>query len=105
MRWALASLLTLGLLAAACSPRRDAIVLNGTIITVENQSSREWRNVVVTVNDHFRGGAKTLSAGQLLTAPLGQFQTAYGQRFALGRQPVFKIDVEAITDRGEAVRL
>jgi hypothetical protein len=103
--WAAAGLLAVALWASACGPRREAIVLNGNIITIENQTSREWKNVVVTVNDHFQGGARTLTAGQVLTAPLSQFQTAHGQRFAIGRQSVFKIEVAATDDRGEAVAL
>jgi len=91
--------------AAACAPRRDPIVVNGSIVTIENQTSHEWSNVVVTVNDHFRGGARTLAAGQLLTAPLSQFQTAFGQRFAIGRQTVFKIEVTATDARGQPVTL
>jgi hypothetical protein len=93
------------LLAAGCSSRRDPIVINDNIITIENQTSREWRQVVVTVNDHFRGGSPSLAAGGLLTAPLSNFQTGFGQRFAVGRQSVFKIEVTATDARGEAVKL
>jgi hypothetical protein len=105
-RWLAAAGLVLSVaLAGACRTTRDAIVLDGNIITIENQTSREWRNVVVTVNDHFRGGAKTLAAGQVLTAPLSQFETAFGQRFAPARQSVLKIEVAATDAGGEAVTL
>ena len=30
---------------------------------VQNQTKQEWRNVVVTVNDHFRAGAAPLAPG------------------------------------------
>jgi hypothetical protein len=92
-------------LAAACTSPRDPIVINDNIITIENQTSREWRNVVVTVNDHFRGGSPSLAARGLLTAPLSTFQTSFGQRFAVGRQAVFKIEVAATDARGEPVKL
>jgi hypothetical protein len=102
---AAAGLVACAVLADGCRTPRDAIVLDGNIITIENQTSGEWRNVVVTVNDHFRGGAKTLAAGQLLTAPLSQFETAFGQRFSPARQSVFKIEVAATDANGEAVKV
>ena len=44
------------LASAACSAPRDPIIVDEGMVTVENQTSREWRNVKVTVNDHFSGG-------------------------------------------------
>ena len=59
--------------------RPGPITVGDNIVSVQNQTSRDWRNVVVTVNDHFRGGAPTLIAGSRMAAPLSQFQTAFGQ--------------------------
>lgn len=97
--------LTVPLLAAACSPKRDPIAITDGTVSVENQTSREWRNVIVTVNDHFRGGAPRLASGGRLTSPLSQLQTAFGQRFKTDRQSVFKVEVTATDDRGEPVTL
>jgi hypothetical protein len=91
--------------AAACSGRTDPISLRDNVVTVENRSPREWRNVVVTVNDHFRGGAQRVAAGGRLTAPLSQFQSGYGQRYQVSRQLVFKIEVAATDENGQPVRL
>jgi len=104
---ALVVLATLPTLAtiAACSIPRDTIIIDEGMVIVENQTSRAWRNVRVTVNDHFSGGAPTLAAGSRLTAPLSQFQTAYGQKFDRGRQSVFKVVVTATDDDGKAVSL
>src|SRR5262245_43980315 len=71
----------LAMTIGACSAPRDPIVVEEGMVTVENQTNREWRNVKVTINDHFSGGAPVLSAGGRLTAPLSQFQTAFGQKF------------------------
>lgn len=101
----LAVALALPLVAAACSDRRDPITIAGGTVTVDNRTRREWRNVVVTVNDHFRGGAARLAPGGRLTAPLSQFQTGHGQRFSLSRQSVFKVEVTATDDRGDPVAL
>jgi hypothetical protein len=95
-------------LAAAlsgCSSRHDPIFLQEGIVVVENQTSREWRDVVVTVNDHFRGGAPSLAAGSRLTAPLSEFRTAYGQKYDRSRQSVSKIEVTATDADGKPVKL
>jgi hypothetical protein len=93
------------LLAAACSPPPHPIAVNDGTVTIDNRTEQEWRNVTVTVNDHFRGGAPTLAAGSRLTAPLSQFQTGLGQRFSLTRQSVTKIEVTATDATGQPVRL
>ena len=100
-RWRVRLTLAAWLLAAACSATRAPVRLEGDIVIVENQTAREWRNVVVTVNDHFRGGSAVLAPGGRLTAPLSGFQTAFGQRFSRATQSVAKIEVAA-TDAGGA---
>jgi hypothetical protein len=92
-------------LAVACSPPRDPIVIEEGMVTVENMTNRDWKNVRVTVNYHFTGGASVLAAGGRLTAPLSQFQTAYGQKFDRGRQSVFKVEVTATDTDGKPVNL
>jgi hypothetical protein len=92
------------LLAPACSPRLDPITVHENIVTVENRTSRDWRDVIITVNDHFRGGAPLLAAGGRLTAPLSQFQTAYGRLYDL-RQNVLKVEVTATDTSGAPVQL
>ena len=92
-------------LAAACDAPRDPIIVDEGIVTVENMTAREWRNVRVTVNDHFTGGTSVLEPGGRLTAPLSQFQTGLGQKFDRGRQSVFKVEVTATEPDGKAVHI
>lgn len=92
------------LLVAACVPRPDPIQVAENTVIVENQTSRDWRNVVITVNDHFRGGTAKLAARGRLSAPLSQFQTGFGQRYDIGRA-VFKVEVTATDSSGEPVSL
>jgi hypothetical protein len=100
-RLALAGLL----LSGACSDDRPPVTIKDNIVTVENQTPREWRNVIISVNDHFRGGGATLAAGGRMTAPLSGFQTAFGQRFDSSRQSVSKIEVTATDAGGTPVAL
>jgi len=92
-------------LAAACDVPRDPIIVDEGVVTVENLTAVEWRNVRVTVNDHFSGGAAVLEPGGRLTAPLSQFQTGLGQKFDRGRQSVFKVEVIATDPDGKAVNI
>ncbi len=93
------------LLASACAPRPDPIRIQENVVIIQNQTSRDWRNVIITVNDHFRGGAPLLASGGQLIAPLSQFQTAFGQRYDFSRQRVFKIEVAAADSSGDPVQL
>jgi hypothetical protein len=107
IRWQAGRALALAVLvlAAACDAPRDPVVVDEGMVTVENQTRTEWRNVRVTVNDHFSGGVAVLAPGGRLTAPLSQFQTGFGQKFDRGRQSVFKVDVSATEPDGTPVTL
>ena len=98
-------LVLLVLLGAACKSRPGPIDVAENVVTVQNQTSRDWRNVVVTVNDHFRGGTPALAAGSRMAAPLSQFQTAFGQHYDVSRQFVFKVEVTATDANGDPVKL
>jgi hypothetical protein len=103
--WGALLVMVLAAAIGACSVPRDPIIIEEGLLTVENQTSREWRNVRVTINHHFSGGVATLAPGGRLNAPLSQFQTAYGQKFDRGRQSVFKVDVTATDPDGKPVTL
>ena len=102
LRTAIAALLVT---SAACTAARDPIVVKDGMLVLENQSAGEWRNVRITINDHFSGGAPLLPAGGLLTAPLRDFQSGFGHRFDRSRMTVFKVRVTATDASGRAVAL
>jgi hypothetical protein len=91
--------------ALACSEGRDPIVVKDGMLVVENQTTRDWRNVRVTVNHHFSGGVAQLPAGGLMNAPLRDFQTGFGQRFDRSRMTVFRVEVSATDANGEPVSI
>jgi hypothetical protein len=94
------------LLAIGCSEKaRNPIQVGEGAIVVDNQTGQEWRNVIITVNEHFRGGARTLAPGGRLNAPLSQFQTGHGQRFTPDRTMVMTVIVTATDAAGQPVRL
>lgn len=100
-----AAALGLVLLAAACDDRRDPIILEEGVITIENQTGSEWTNVRVVVNDYFGGSAPSLAPGQRMNAVLSNMQTGFGQRYDRGRMSVYKIEVTATDADGEPVKL
>ena len=90
---------------AACEERRDPITLVEGVITIENQTGSEWKNVRVVVNDYFGGRAPSLGPGQRMNAVLSNMETGFGQRFDRNRMSVYKIEVTATDTDGEPVKL
>lgn len=97
------ALLVLGL-SAACSDPPPPVQVDENTITVLNQTKDEWRNVLITVNDHYRGGAPVLKPDGRLNAPVSQFDTGFGQRWVVGTL-IRKVEVTARTASGEPVKL
>ena len=89
----------------ACSRPPDPIVVEDSGIVVRNNTPRDWKNVRVTVNDHFVGGVPLLLARGRMNAPFSKFQTGFGQRFDATHQVVFKVEVTATDSGGEPVSL
>ncbi len=100
-----AAVAALGCAASGCAEERKPIVIRDGILVLENQTAREWRNVRVTVNDYFTGGVPSLLPTGLMTAPLRDFQTGFGQRFDQSRTAVYKVEVTATDTAGEPVSI
>jgi hypothetical protein len=92
-------------LLTACRGKPEPIRVNGGHLVIENQTSQEWRDVVVTVNAYYRGGAPSLAPGGRLETALGNFTTGLGQRFDTNREPVRRVEVRAKNASGEPVAL
>jgi hypothetical protein len=104
LRWAILTLLLTNSWTS-CAPPRDPIVVRDGMLILENQTTREWRNVRVTINDHFTAGTPVLLPGGLLTGALRDFQTGFGQRFDRSTMSVFKVRVSAVDPAGQPVAL
>lgn len=73
-------------------------------MSVLNQTDQDWTNVLITVNDHFRGFVPALKADGRANAPLTQFSTGHGQKWSQGAY-VKTIDVTAKAADGSEVKL
>ena len=91
-------------LAASCSKPEDPIQVDTNAITVLNQTSDDWKGLLIVVNDHYRGGAPVLRAAGRLNAPIGQFETGFGQRWPSGTR-ITKVVVTAKSASGEDVKI
>ena len=98
----LAAVLTV--LVAGCSEPPPPISVSDGMVTVLNQTDQDWKGVLITVNDHYRGFVDTLRAEGRANAPLSQFTTGHGQRWAQGAY-VKTIDVTAKAADGSDVTL
>lgn len=96
----------LGILGlAACSEIQEPIVVEDGSVTIQNLSDSDWKDVRITVNDHFNGGVRSLAAGQRLNAPLSQFQSGLGYRYDRARMSPYKVEVTATDAGGNPVKL
>jgi hypothetical protein len=91
-------------LAAGCSEPPPPVSVSEGMVTVLNQTEQDWKDVLITVNDHFRGVVPTLKAQGRANAPLAQFDTGHGQRWRQGTY-VKTIDVKAKAADGSEVTL
>ena len=105
LRPAIRLLLAALLLTAACSDPIDPVIVDEGMITVQNQTEYEWRDVRLIVNDYFGGGVSSLQPGARMNATLSSLQTGHGQKFDRGRMSVYKVEVTATDAAGRPVKL
>ena len=95
--------LVLLVVVAACGKPPDSLQIEQNAIALLNQTDHEWKNVLIVVNDHYRGGAPTLKAGGRLNAPISQFDTGFGQRWP-ATERIRKVVATATSANGEAIK-
>lgn len=91
-------------LVAGCSDPPPPISLSDGMVTVHNQTEHDWSEVLITVNDHYRGYVKVLKSEGRANAPLSQLTTGHGQRWREGAS-VRSIVVTAKSAAGTDVKL
>jgi hypothetical protein len=87
-----------------CTDPPPPIAVGEGMVTVVNQTDQDWKEVLITVNDHFRGFVPVLKAEGRANAPLSQLSTGHGQRWMSGT-PVRTVDVSARSADGADVKL
>jgi hypothetical protein len=72
--------------AGACSKDEPPISVTEGMVTLVNSTEEDWSEVLITVNDHYRGYIPVLKAEGRANAPLSQMTTGHGQRWVQGRR-------------------
>lgn len=83
----------------------DPIVIADGAVTVRNQTTEDWQNVRIWVNEHYSGGARVIPAGGFVREPLSRFVAAQGQTMNPAGTKVTSVVVLANAPDGSRVRV
>lgn len=83
----------------------EPIVIADGAVTVRNQTTQDWQNVRIWVNEHYSGGAKGIPAGGFVREPLSRFVAAQGQRINVANSKITSVVVLANAPDGSRVRV
>jgi len=81
------------------------IIVADNVVTVQNATSEEWRNVEVWLNYHYRVTRSSMPPGERFGIPLNVFVAGFGQRFDVRRQVVQTVQVKATASSGAPIDL
>ena len=92
--------------AAGCTKvPGEPLELERNMLTVSNQSSKDWTNVEVWLNTYFRVTTSSVRAGSRFQAPLDTFVAGFGQRFDFHRMQVRDLRLTAKLPDGTPLEL
>lgn len=98
--------LAVAVVFAACSSQpKEPIQLDGSILTIDNRSDKDWSNVEIWINTYYRITARTIPAGGRFQAPLGTAVAGFGQRFDFNRMQVKDVRLTAKLPGGQPLEL
>jgi hypothetical protein len=75
------------------------------MLTVSNQSSRDWTSVEIWLNTHYRVTTTSIPAGGRFQAPLDVFVAGFGQRFDFKRAQIHDLRLTAKLPDGQPLEL
>jgi len=80
--FAFVALAALGTGLGACAkPPGDPMQLDGGLLTVDNRSGDEWKDVEIWLNTYYRVTARSIPPHSRMQARLDDFIAGFGQRF------------------------
>jgi hypothetical protein len=93
--------------AAACreKPPVEPLQLDGNLLTVNNHSAQEWKNVEIWLNRNHSVRVPSIAAGSRLQVPLDSFVAGFGQRFNYKRTPITDLRLKATLPDGSPIEL
>ena len=92
--------------SVGCSaPPKEPLQLEGNMLTVENQTSDDWKDVQIDLNMYFRATTSTIIAYSRFQAPLDVFVAGFGQRFDYHRMQIHTLRLSARLPDGKPLVL
>ena len=94
-------------MAAACHDRLpiEPLQLEGNLLTVNNQSAKDWTDVEIKLNLNHTVRVPSIAAGARLQVPLDAFVAGFGQRFNYKRTQITDLRLTAKLPDGAPLAL
>ena len=95
------------IMVASCSSgvQPHPMQLDGGILTVDNRTEHDWRDVEIWLNQYYRATPEVIRAKSRFTVPLRVFVSGWGQTFPYGKQQIWDIKLTARQPDGTPVEL
>ena len=75
------------------------------MLTVDNQSSRDWTHVEIWLNTYYRVTAPLIASGGRAQVPLDTFVAGFGQRFNYRRAQITDLRLTATLPDGKPIEV
>lgn len=99
------ALLACALATGCSSPAARPIQVQRNVLTVDNQTSRDWLDVEIWINQQYRITVARIAARSRFTATLDVFVAGFGQRFDVRRQRIDDLRLKAREEDGTPVEV
>jgi hypothetical protein len=83
----------------------DPLQLEGGVLTVDNHTSSDWKDVEIWINQYFRVTVPTIAAGSRFQVPLNAFVSGYAQRFDVHHAVIKDLRLTAKQPDGKPVTI
>ena len=91
---------------AACGgPPVEPLKLDGNMLTVDNRSGDEWKNVEIWLNTYYRLTRSSIQPNERFQAPLDTFVAGFGQRFEFRRMQIRDLRLTATLPSGKPIEI
>jgi hypothetical protein len=93
--------------APACreTPPIEPLQLDGNLLTVNNRTDQDWKNVEIWLNRNHSVRIPTVAAGSRLQVPLDSFVAGFGQRFDYKRTQITDLRLKATRPDGSPLEI
>jgi hypothetical protein len=100
------ALVAAALLTGACTkPPPEPLRLDGNLLTIDNRTKDEWKDVEVWLNTYYRLTVSSIPPNGHVQAPLDNFVAGFGQRFQFRRMQIKDLRLTAKLPDGRPLEI